>query len=201
MKVKVKSVLYSYEYFLEDEFNSKAYARVASERGLIIDGTDKLNTIWIKAIMKFIYGIHYVEINSDIEYSENNTMLGGVISLNFIKDLRKELRKRDIFSYLKAKIKLKYMFNSDWIGEYLMIIIPRFNLDVDIMSNRLSTRYRFKRFNRNMISDIINFGCYYFQFRLVKKKDILFIKDLDEWEIDIPGEKDNMYVKFIKSFT
>lgn len=100
MKVKVKSVLYSYKCFQDDKFNSKSYT--ISERGLIINGTYKLNTIWIKTIMKFIYGIHYIEINSNIEYSENNTMCGGVISLNFIKDLRKELKKRDIFSYLKA---------------------------------------------------------------------------------------------------
>lgn len=197
MKVKVKSVLYSYEYFQEDEFNPEAYTRVASERGLIIDGTDKLNTIWIKAIMKFIYGIHYVEINSNIEYSEKNTMCDAIFSLSLIKDLKKELRKRDIFSYLKAKIRLKYLFNPDWIGEYLMIIIPI--LYVDAGFNRLPTQYRFKRFNRGMISDIINLSCYFFQFRLVKKKDILFIKDLDEWEIDIP--KDNMYLKFINSFT
>lgn len=195
MKVKVKSVLYSYKYFQVDEFNPKAYTRVASERGLIIDGTDKLNTIWIKAIMKFIYGIHYNEINNDLEYSEDNTKCGAISSLNLIKDLKKELRKRNIFSYLKAKIRLKYLFNPDWIGEYLMIIIPMFNID-DI---RFSIQYRFKRFNRNMISNIINLSCYFFQFRLVKKKDILFIKDLDEWEIDIL--KDNMYLKFINSFT
>ena len=191
MKVKVKSVIYSFKCFQDNKFNSTFYT--ISERGLIIDGTYKLNTIWIKVIMKFIYGIHYDEINSGIEYSEKNTMC-GVISLSLIKDLKKELRKRDIFSYLKAKIRLKYLFNPDWIGEYLMIIIPMFKID----DNIFLTQYRFKRFNRNMISDIINLSDYFFQFRLVKKKDILFIKDLDEWEIDIL--KDNMYLKFINSF-
>ena len=195
MKVKVKSVLYKYKYFQGEGFNPKAYTRAASERGLIIDGTDKLNTIWIKAIMKFIYGIHYDEINDSLEYFENNTKYNAP-PLNRIKDLKKELKKRDIFSYLKAKIKLRYMFNPEWIGEYLMIIIPT----LYVGSNRLPTQYRFKRFNRDMIFNIINLGCYYFQFRLVKKKDILFIKDLDEWEIDISNEKDNIYLKFINSF-
>ena len=195
MKVKVKSVLYKYKYFQGEGFNPKAYTRAASERGLIIGGTDKLNTIWIKAIMKFIYGIHYDEIDGSLEYFENNTRYNAP-QLNLIKELRKELRKRDIFSYLKAKIKLKYMFNPDWIGEYLMIIIPMRYAG----SNRLPTQCRFKRFNRDMIFRIINPSCYYFQFRLVKKKDILVIKDLDEWEIDIPDEKDNIYLKFINSF-
>lgn len=195
MKVKVKSVLYSFKCFQDedDKFTPESYT--ASERGLIIDGTDKLNTIWIKAIMKFIYGPHYVETNSRIEYFEENTMCGGAFSLSLIKDLKKELRKRDIFSYLKAKIRLKYLFNPDWIGEYLMIIIPMFRIDD---SSIFLAQYRFKRLNRNMISDIINLSDYFFQFRLVKKKDILFIKDLDEWEIDIL--KDNMYLKFINSF-
>lgn len=88
------------------------------------------------------------------------------------------------------------MFNPDWIGEYLMIIIPMFN----IANNRFPFQYRFKRFNRNMISDIINLSRYSFQFRLVKKKDILFIKDLDEWEIEVGNEIDNTYLKFINSF-
>ena len=194
MKVKVKSVIYSFKCFQDNKFNSKFYT--ISERGLIIDETYKLNTIWIKVIMKFIYGIHYDEINDGLEYSERNTKYDAP-SLSLIKDLRRELKKRNIFSYLKAKIKLKYMFNPDWIGEYLMIIIP--TLYVYAEFNRLPIQYRFKRFNRNMISDIINKSCYFFQFRLVKKKNILFIKDLDEWEIDIP-EKDNIYLKFINSF-
>ena len=194
MKVKVNSVIYSYKCFQDYKFNSKSYT--VSERGLIIDGTDKLNTIWIKAIMKFIYGFHYDEINSGIEYLEKNTMCGGAFPLSLVKDLKKELRKRDIFSYLKAKIRLKYLFNPDWIGEYLMIIIPMFEID----DNRFSFQYKFKRFNRNMISDIINLSDYFFQFRLVKKKNILFIKGLDEWEIEVGNETDNTYLKFINSF-
>ena len=199
MKVKVKSVLYKYKYFQGEGFNPKAYTRAASERGLIIDGTDKLNTIWIKAIMKFIYGIHYDEINDSLEYFEKNTK-DSVPPLDLIKDLRKELKKRNIFSYLKAKIKLKYMFNPDWIGEYLMIIIPRSYVGYIYSLSALTHQYRFKRFNRDMIFDIIDPDYYLFQFRLVKKKNILFIKDLDEWEIDIPNEKDNIYLKFINSF-
>ena len=194
MKVKVKSVIYSYKCFQDYKFNSKSYT--VRERGLIIDGTNKLNTIWIKAIMKFIYGFHYDEINSGIEYLEKNTMCGGAFPLSLVKDLKKELRKRDIFSYLKAKIRLKYLFNPDWIGEYLMIIIPMFKID----DNRFSFQYKFKRFNRNMISDIINLSDYFFQFRLVKKKNILFIKDLYEWEIEVENETDNTYLQFINSF-